>query len=170
MTLIVEDGTGLIDAESYVSVSHADIYHEKLGNADWLALDDSEKEQSLRKATNYIGLRFKSEFKGIRAFVAQALDFPREHIYLESPLGLMPKTLIPLALKNASCELALKSNYEDLMPETDTRVKSEKVDVIQITYDEHSQGGVRFVAIEAMLSDYIQSNSKSSMTQTVQRG
>ena len=46
MTLIVEDGTGLANAESYVSVADATTYHANIGNTAWAAItSDATKEQ-----------------------------------------------------------------------------------------------------------------------------
>lgn len=52
--LIVEDGTGIADAESFASVAFADEWLGDRGGADWLALSTSEKEVNLRKATDYM--------------------------------------------------------------------------------------------------------------------
>ena len=52
MSLVVEDGTGKADAESYISVADADTYHSNRGNTDWAALTTTEKEQLLRGATD----------------------------------------------------------------------------------------------------------------------
>ena len=43
MSLIVEDGTGLAGAESYVSVTDADTYHDKRGNTAWATLTTAQK-------------------------------------------------------------------------------------------------------------------------------
>jgi hypothetical protein len=44
MTLIVETGQGLPDAESFISVADADTYFTARGNAVWAALTDDAKE------------------------------------------------------------------------------------------------------------------------------
>lgn len=54
MALIVEDGTGLADAESYLSVADADTYHADRNNEAWQDYSTAEKEAALRKATQYI--------------------------------------------------------------------------------------------------------------------
>ena len=53
MTLVIEDGTGKSNAESYISVADADTYHSNRGNTDWAALTTAEKERLLRIATDY---------------------------------------------------------------------------------------------------------------------
>ena len=79
MSLIVEDGTGRADAESYASVSVADAYHTARGNTAWAALATTAlKEAALRKATDYLGQTYGLRWKGYRMTTTQALDWPRE--------------------------------------------------------------------------------------------
>ena len=54
MTLIVEDGTGKSDAESFASVASADAQMTALGITIWTSLVTEEKEQALRRATQYM--------------------------------------------------------------------------------------------------------------------
>ena len=75
MALIVEDGTGLQNSESYISVSSADDYHAKRGNTAWAALDAAAKEAFLRRGTEYIDTVYT--FKGHRLKHDQALAWPR---------------------------------------------------------------------------------------------
>ena len=52
--MTVEDGTGLVDSNSYVTVAFADSYLESMGVAAWGALQQSRKEVLLVKATDYV--------------------------------------------------------------------------------------------------------------------
>jgi hypothetical protein len=56
MALIVEDGTGRADAESYVSVADADTYHANRGELrrGRRSAPPPSKEQLLRQATEYM--------------------------------------------------------------------------------------------------------------------
>ena len=53
MAFVTEDGTGLAEANSYVSVAEADAYHADRGNAAWIG-EDSAKQSALIKATDYL--------------------------------------------------------------------------------------------------------------------
>jgi len=115
MALIVEDGTGKIDANSYATAAEADTYFTDRGNATWLGTD-AVKEQALIRATDYIEARYSQRFKGNFEFpdVPQRLSFPR--------LGLLDRegrvvTGVPEALKNATMEYALKALTENLFLE-----------------------------------------------------
>lgn len=109
MSIIVEDGTGLMDANSYVSVEYADDYFAMRGNPTWNALSEADKEFALVNATDYIDQRW-SCFKGELLNPYQALMFPR--------------TLwegIPANLKRACCEYAVIATERPLwfIPEVD---------------------------------------------------
>lgn len=77
MSLIVEDGTAKLDAESLASVEFADDYFDKRGNTAWLDLDTSAKEAALRIAADYIETHYGTMFRGYRVNPAQALSWPR---------------------------------------------------------------------------------------------
>lgn len=101
MALIVEDGTGLATAESYVSVSDADAYHVSFGNTDWAGYSTEQKEIALRRATVYIDSNYT--FAGEKYRLAQRLEWPR---YNYSENEAWPEVNIV----QACCELALISN------------------------------------------------------------
>lgn len=142
MTLIVEDGTGLAGAESYVSVAEATAYHANRGNSVWAGLaTDTIREQLLRKATDYLSLAYYGRWLGEKNTTTQALDYPREG-----------QNFVPTAIKNACCELALRAIDTDLMPDETQKVIREKVDVIEVEYDRFSSVQTRYAQVDSMLS------------------
>lgn len=80
MALIVEDGTGLANAESYISVAAADAYHASRGNAVWEDLDPDVKEQNLRRATDFIDAHYSEDWSGETTTLEQALAWPRGYV------------------------------------------------------------------------------------------
>ena len=56
IVLVVEDGTGKSDANTYTSVIYADTFSEQRGRSAWLSLEDDEKAAALIKATEFICL------------------------------------------------------------------------------------------------------------------
>lgn len=77
MALVIEDGTGLPDANSYGSVEGADAYFELRGNKAWTELTEEAKSSALVQATDYIDLRWRDAMLGKRLTAEQALEFPR---------------------------------------------------------------------------------------------
>jgi hypothetical protein len=83
MALVVEDGTGLANANSYASVNDADAYFADRGNQTWAAASDDDKSSALIGATDYIDTRYAGQFIGSVEFpeTPQALAFPRTNMY-----------------------------------------------------------------------------------------
>lgn len=74
MALIVEDGTGLLTAESYVSVADFKAYHLARGNG--VEPSDLDLERHLRLATEYIDLTWGHLVRGYPLTDGQALVWP----------------------------------------------------------------------------------------------
>lgn len=65
MALIVEDGTGLPNAESYISVVDTDAYLEARGLSGWASLEVADKESASRRATYYMSAYYGLRRKGL---------------------------------------------------------------------------------------------------------
>lgn len=75
MALIVEDGTGLVDSDSYISLADARTFAANYGIT--LPTDDTEAEITLRQGTKYVDLQ-EDCFAGDRLNDTQALAYPRD--------------------------------------------------------------------------------------------
>lgn len=107
MSLIVETGSGLSTAVSYISLADADAYIADHGNsAAWSAAADADKEQYLRLATQYIDLQFGNRFKGVKTARDNALCWPR-YGATDSDGYPYDSNEIPLYVKYATVEAAL---------------------------------------------------------------
>lgn len=163
MSLIVEDGTGLSTAESFASTAEADTHHSDRGNTLWATLSTAEKEQALRRATDFMEQTYRERWKGYRLNGTQALDWPRTFVYLESfvhgAVGTYPylvaSDIVPAEVKKACIELAFKAASDDLSPDLSQGIKREKIDVIETEYDQYSPQNKRYVAINATLRPYL---------------
>jgi len=156
--LIVEDGTGLSNADSYASLAEANLYHANHGNVDWSDIDATTKEQLLRKATDYMVAQYRLQYAGYRRYSTQSLDWPRLYVPLIDSLSanVFPQyvdfDIVPVIVKNACAELALKAYTAILMQDLTQGVIREKVDVIEVEYDKFSPQQTRYEQIDAMLS------------------
>lgn len=112
MTLIVEDGTIVENANSYISLVEFKAYHDARGNT--YSDDDTILEQSIIKAMDYISQRWGRRFKGSIEDTTQELDFPRIRLYDRN--GLLVAG-IPSNLKKATSEYALRASSAALMPD-----------------------------------------------------
>lgn len=155
MTIIVEDGTGLADAESYASVAYADAYFSSRNVSNWDG-SDAHKEGLLRIATEYIDSVFGQRFKGTRNTITQALQWPRDGVSVD---GFdLDSDVIPVNLMRATCEIAMQANHTDLLPNLEQAVIREKVDVLEVEYDSSSPRIVRLSKANALLAKYLTGN------------
>lgn len=105
MALIVEDGTGLANAVSYVDDIYADAYFGARGYTIWISLQLAEKQQALVRATDYMNAMFN--WNGSRATTTQRLDWPRKNVTLHDVD--VASDEIPNLVKDACCELAIRA-------------------------------------------------------------
>ncbi|MBY0473733.1 MAG: hypothetical protein K2Q13_01580 [Nitrosomonas sp.] len=113
MALIVEDGTGMADANSYESVENADAYFSARGITEWSGIQ-AVKQAALIVGTEYINIKWRGRLKGKLQFPdTQALLFPRINLYDEEGRALSG---LPRDLRAACCEYALISISQVLMP------------------------------------------------------
>jgi hypothetical protein len=162
MALIVEDGTGKPDAESYISVSDADAYFSNRGNATWAALDTTQKEQALRSATDYMLQAFRMRWAGMRVTETQALDWPRRYVPNRDVPNLYGPYVtyyafdtVPVAVGYACAELAVRASATPLSPDLTAQVKQETVGPISVTYADGARQVPEYKAVDAMLAPFL---------------
>ena len=155
MALIVEDGTGLSTAESYISVADADTYIAAYKGADtaWDAATDSAKEIAARQATQYLDGAYN--WKGEIYSSGQALDWPRNYIYNDR--GLM-EVGIPTKLEQATAEimfLIVGGTSISINIDKAKQTKREKVDVIEVEYESGASNQPSFPIVNRLLADFV---------------
>lgn len=137
MAIIVEDGTNVTGANSYVSVADCKTYLDLRGYIDWGL--EPFTEQSLFRAADYIERKYKLFWKGKATNTDQSLAFPRAGIIDENGRTL-PSDEIPQELIDAQCILAnltIDADGELVQLTTITtqdnliKRKKEKVDVLE---------------------------------------
>lgn len=122
--MIVENGTGLPNADSYVTVEFADSYFSARGVSGWDALETEQKEQALIRATDFIDSIY--QWYGKKATSEQSLRFPR--VNLRDYEGQVIEG-IPTCLKQAVCDASiLSANGTELF-----QTKNENGDVVSET-------------------------------------
>lgn len=149
MSLVIEDGTGLSTATSYVTVTEARDY--ALARGVTLSATDSVVETMLIKAMDYLEAQ-RDRYQGYKNTEAQALQWPRYGAYVD---GYDVSTNeIPKLLKSAQCQAAIEiNNGIDVLPSgTGNGIKSEKVDVIEVEYATYSTASApRMRKVDALL-------------------
>lgn len=164
MSLTVEDGTGLSNAESYISAADAGTYHSNRGNTTWASLSDAVKEQCLRKATDYMVAMYRGQWQGDRISSDQSLDFPRSGVVVDNVD--IDSDSVPDKIKNACAELALKANSDDLFEDQDQAMISLGVGSLNIAYDKASPQRKRYMLVEAMIAPFLINRSSINVSLT----
>jgi len=164
MAITVEDGTGLSNADSYLSVAAADTYHTNFGNATWTGTT-AAKESALRKATQYLDSSYV--WNGDISSLTQALGFPR--INIEDFEGRVLDNTVPKNLKDATAELALLSLSGDLNVTTSRSnyVTKEKVGDLEIAYSSSAPSGREYNLVNTLLSSLYSSKIGGSTVKLV---
>jgi hypothetical protein len=152
MTLIVEDGTGLATAESYVSVADAGTRHTNLGNTAWTGTD-AVKEAALRRATQFMLQRYRGRWQGTRINSTQALDWPRSWVVVDGYA--VDADIVPVDVANACADLALKALSETLNADLERGILREKVGPLETEYDAFAPQAKRYPAIDQALAAYL---------------
>lgn len=158
--MIVEDGTGKIDANSYVSLADANLYHAARGNSGWVG-GQGAKEVALIRATQAIDAKGLRRFVGDKATSTQALAWPRTDA--TDAYGFdIAETALPPALIKSICEAALIEimNQGALEPtlERGGMVTRERVEgAIDISYANGAPQGTTYSVVTNALSPLLRS-------------
>lgn len=166
MALIIEDGSVVVGADSFVSVGNADIYLANFGFTEWAPLDTAVKESLLRQAAQYIKQKYQSRWKGSIADASQTLSWPRVNVWMDNMAEDYELTTgtVPQDVVSAQCELALLAMTGPLFP-VDTgeqEVIKQKVDTLEIQYSEGSGSSVpKYTSVDYLLQPYFSTSSSS---------
>ncbi len=142
MSLVVEDGSGMSNAESYVSVNDVTAYNDAHNAvAAWTSADTTARERALRLATQYLEATYNQRWLGERLTETQALAWPRSCVWLDGYVvddGDMPRALL-----DATCELALRAIVSPLINDLTEpgMVDLDRVKVGPIEVEQHFVGG-----------------------------
>lgn len=136
MAIIVEDGTIVSNANSYITVSGVDDYCSKMGYTAWATTTSGNKEIALLKGMRYIdGLKWK----GIRYTQNQYTAWPRDEVY-DVDDRLVPYNTIPIKVIESVCEacvLAIPTsdyNLEANISKEDYKVSESVSSVVSSSY------------------------------------
>lgn len=153
MALVVEDGTGVANANTYASVAEAKAFAGLRGAT--LPSADTDIEILLIKAMDFLEAQ-SSRFQGSRTHTTQLLSFPRTGVTIDNLS--VDANAIPSELKYAQIQLAIEANTTDLQPTRQSGasgpVTRKKVDTIEIEYSSEKARGFTpaFAKADAHLS------------------
>jgi hypothetical protein len=166
LTLIKEDGTGKVDANSYADVTDGDAYHDgHLYATAWTGATAANKAVALVMASRLIDLQY--QFNGLRSVDTQALQWPRVNCFDpdKAPVPVLtslllydpfvPPSIIPKAIVSATCEMAREFLIADRTGSPRGEgLKYENTSTTQTGYDKADRQPVISRVAQAMLCKY----------------
>jgi hypothetical protein len=149
MSLIVEEGNGLSDADAYISLAFCTAYNSSIGETGWAVDLESPTsvaaaEVAIRKATKYLDLKYGKNYTGVRYSSSQALQWPRSSAYTSD--GYYIGAIIPACIKEACAEVARRIlTGTEVFPDLTNSIlsKKESVGPISVEYAEIPLGSVK---------------------------
>lgn len=115
MAFVVENGTGISNANSYASVAYYRAYWTERGR-DVSAQTDAQVQAYLIRATDFIEKTFGDRWRGSRSTLVQSLGFPRTGVVIDGIT--LPSDMLPSSLLMATAEYGYRASlYADLNPD-----------------------------------------------------
>jgi hypothetical protein len=134
MDILVEDGTGLVTANAYLSAEEADDILSVNIHSQWSVLsDDTTKENLIMWASRILDERVR--WFGKKTHETSGLAWPRSHIRDKENI-MVDDSVVPRAVKIATALLAehlIAGNPE--VANTGSNLTSLQVDVIALKFD-----------------------------------
>lgn len=134
VTLIVEDGSGISDSNSYCDLDFALEYCVNHGYTSWIDMTEDEQKVYLIKGTSFVDNFY--EWKGYKRTSVQSLEFPRNGLIDNNKTEILG---IPNNLKKAVIEAGFinySSEVDNLFVSRDENgaIKRQKVDELEVEY------------------------------------
>lgn len=115
MAFIVEDGSGIANANSYATVAFADSYFIDRAVFAW-AGSDAVKQSALILATDYVENVFGGRLLGTKKTAQQGLHFPVTEGYYRDGTQI-PDNIVPIQLQRAIVLYAVRALKAPLLPD-----------------------------------------------------
>ena len=166
MGLILEDGSGIATANSYVTADEFKAFHVDRGNTLLAEADDDQIEAALVKGSDYLQQKFRLLWNGARATEQQRLDWPRRGVAVPDffdpffrdlgniPLAFQDTLFIPenevLYEAKVAQMLVAAETFDSaglstgvIQPAIGRFTKREKLGVLEVEYFDTDQGSSR---------------------------
>jgi len=145
MALIIEDGSIVADANSYVTIAEYRAYGAARGLT--ITTDDTLAEQQLIRAMDHL-LTYEGDYQGYRVSDVQTLSFPRSPVYV---YGVDQSELIPENIKNGQSRFAYDAASSDLLTTgTGQEVIEEQVGPLKTKYNPNGSTNPQQTFTEAL--------------------
>lgn len=171
MSLVVEDGTGKANSNSYISVNDLNNYAAE--RAITLASDDDQDAACIR-ASATLDLMYRMAYPGYRTVGRnQAMEWPRTAAYDYE--GIIISTgVVPKEIQQATCELAIRELAEpgSTAPDLDRggQIQSFRAGSVAVTYGAGATAQTVFSVVEGIMASLIGTASPFAFSAKAVRG
>ena len=145
MALVIEDGTNVANADSYITIAEYNTWADARFTAGRTTAPatDAAAEALIYRAMDYFEAQ---SFQGYIANDGQALQWPRTWVTIDS--FAVGANEIPKEVKNSIYELAYgeEKSYGSL-DAIERKIKKEKIDVIETEYADNSSSSTLNIAV-----------------------
>jgi hypothetical protein len=160
-TLIVEDGSIVSGANTYVTVAEFTQFCSDRNIT--ITSTYGDESELLIQAMDYFE---QQPFKGIKFIETQPLQFPRSDFYLDGYLT--DSDAIPQLVKDAQITIAVSiMQGNDPLTTLDRSVKREQVDVLEIEYMDNAGPSVIIRSISNIMRKLVVSSTMGSSFRTI---
>ena len=148
ISFVVEDGTGLPNANSYCDLDYALEYCVSKGYTNWLSLTEDMQKVYIIRGTEFVDNFYN--WKGRKGSQSQSMAFPRLELYDGDNYEVRG---IPDRLKKACIEAAFlnsSSGSDTLFTTKDENgaIKRQKVDSLEVEYFSNQQNETNINAVD----------------------
>jgi|SRR5210317_1526250 len=160
-TLIVEDGSIVSGANTYVTVAEFTQFCSDRNIT--ITSTYGDESELLIQAMDYFE---QQPFKGIKFIETQPLQFPRSDFYLDGYLT--DSDAIPQLVKDAQITIAVSiMQGNDPLTTLDRSVKREQIDVLEIEYMDNAGPSVIIRSISNIMRKLVVSSTMGSSFRTI---
>jgi len=111
MALVLEDGSGVADADTWISDEETTEYWSARNLTDWVDAEAVDREAAIRMAADYMMIIYR--WPGQPATLQQRLPWPR--VGVPSGAGVFPSNAIPSQVISAQMVLAVEALRTNLL-------------------------------------------------------
>ncbi len=169
MAFTLEDGTGVDGANAYVTETELGTYTDDRS----VTLADGDAEAAIIRATTFIDSTYRMRFVGYKTHGRdQGLEWPRTGV-LDSQYFPIAGNEIPIEIKNATCEAAIRelTTPDSLLADLERggSIKMLKAGSVEIEYGANASAVTTYRIIDGILSGLLGAIGPS-VTATALRG
>ncbi len=168
--LVTEDGTGVVGANGYVTMDECATYALAHG-LTFATSPSSSGETAIIRATAYIDAVYRMRFVGYKTHGRdQVLEWPRTGV-LDSQYFPIANNEIPIEIKNATCEGAVREYAvpSSMLPDLERggSIRMLKAGSVEIEYGANATAITTYRVIDGILGNLLGALGQGFTAQTI---